>query len=122
MKTKIKSVYIASPYSPCTQLQKLPVVADLVRRARFHRINLIEAHLTDMTGYAFVCPITQSHTLARYVKFDEGFASWKDIDFKHIRDCDEVWVIMMKDWDKSIGVQAEIRSEEYTSELQSHSF
>lgn len=100
----MKMVYVASPYSHKNFF---------VRLHRFYKITKIAALLYKKYRICMFLPITQSALMQFLVPSIGGtFAEWKDVDLAAIDRCDEVWVIMMKGWNKSIGVLAEI---EYAS-------
>ncbi len=96
-----KMIYIASPFSH----------PDLdVELERFNKITEVAASLTKKYGYAFILPITQSYQLQRILPSLGGtFANWESIDLTFISHSDEVWVIKMEGWDRSVGVMAEIK-------------
>lgn len=98
----MKLIYIASPYSHIDPIVQLKREID---------INKIAARLQVKYGYAFFLPITQSAQLCRYNKTLGGsFKKWAKVDLFLIGNkCDEVWVVMLHGWDKSIGVTAEIK-------------
>lgn len=96
----MKMVYLASPYTHPNFF---------VRLYRFYKITKIAAQLYKKKKVCMFLPITQSAMMGWLVKgLGSTFKSWKDVDLKAIRKCDEVWVVRMKGWDKSIGVLAEL--------------
>lgn len=107
---KPKPVYIASPYSPTTKFQKLPIISSIVKFLRARQITRITANLLEEHNIAPICPITCSRQLAKFMKPHDGsFSLWKHIDYSYIDRVDEVWVIMMRGWQESTGVQSEIK-------------
>lgn len=107
MTTLTKMIYIASPYSP-KGVHK--IFHKVIKYFRYLKITKVIARLQDEYPYAFIGPITQSHHTAKYMKCKCSlFKSWQKRDLTYISHCDEVWVMKMKDWDKSTGVKAEIK-------------
>lgn len=107
-KHKLRVIYLASPYS---YTSKIPGVSWIVRKYRERLITQIAGRLHDSNpDVAFILPITQSHRVARYMKTNStAFSAWADRDLEFIRRSDEVWVVLMSGWDRSIGVKAEIK-------------
>lgn len=102
----LKTVYLASPYSHDDEVVMMDREYDVTNAAA----KLMEKHRVS-----FFLPITQSAAMKRFnPKLGTSFEAWKDIDLNEIRLRDEVWVLMLDGWDKSIGVLAEI---EYAKEL-----
>jgi hypothetical protein len=102
----MKLVYLASPYSDKSAK---------VRKQRAEDITRIAADLTAKYKHAMFLPITQSHAMKKY-RPDLGtdFNAWKHIDLYMVAEkCDECWVVKMKNWDKSVGVLAEIECAKY---------
>lgn len=96
----MKMVYIASPFSHKNFF---------VMCYRFYKITKIAALLYKKHKVCMFLPITQSGLMQVLVPSLGGsFASWKDVDLAAIDHCDEVWVVKMSGWDKSIGVIAEV--------------
>ncbi len=91
-------VYLCSPYSA-------PDPA--VREQRFHAACRAVAELLRAGVYVF-SPIVHSHPL---VAFDlpTEFVFWASIDREHLARCDEVAVLMLDGWAKSVGVREELR-------------
>lgn len=103
---KLKTVYLASPYSH---------EDEIIMMGREYDVTNAAAKLMDRHRVSFFLPITQSAAMKRLnPKLGTSFEAWKDIDLNEIRIRDELWVLMLDDWDKSIGVLAEI---EYAKEL-----
>lgn len=104
----MKLVYLASPFSH---------TSNKVMLKRRKDIDSIGAKLQcKHRNVAIFPPITISDTYAKISKGKLGhtFDSWRKIDFYTISKCDEVWVVKMEGWDRSIGVIAEI---EYAKSL-----
>lgn len=90
-------IYLASPYSHSD-----PVV----REERF----LITCQATAemlRAGVVVFSPIVHSHPLVAFGLPTE-WSSWERIDYAYLERCDEVVVLMLDGWDRSVGVLAEI--------------
>lgn len=100
-------VYIASPYSPIGWKQKL--IAPLLKFYRWYCVTRAIGKLHDKFPYAFIGPITQSHHTGKHRKIkNSSFSAWIRVDLTYISNCDQLWVLMLPGWKKSVGVQAEI--------------
>lgn len=98
----MKLIYLASPYSHKDKL---------IQDSREKEITYIASELQLLyPEHAFFLPITQSAALVKVNdKLTGSFEQWKKIDLFLIEHkVDEVWVVMMDGWGKSIGVQEEI--------------
>lgn len=93
--------YLASPFSH---------KSEIVMKYREELVSIVAAELTATHRVTLFMPITQSHRMSqlRPKLFGTTFSAWKDIDLDAIEHCDEVWVVKMDGWKKSIGVLAEI--------------
>lgn len=79
-----------------------------VRLKRWHEITLIGALLIEQ-GYHVFGPITESHCYSEIADgIGKGWDFWKEHDELMLSKCDELWVVTMEGWDKSIGVKGEI--------------
>jgi len=90
-------IYLASPYTHC----------DLeVCEQRFEAACRAAAELV-LVGKTVFSPVAHSHAICRYgVPGDWQF--WQLHDRRYLDVCDEVVVLMLDGWQKSVGVQAEI--------------
>lgn len=100
-----KLIYLASAYTVKTGLLKRYRMW-----LRFKKVTKIAAKLTDM-GYFLLCPITQSHEIAKYLpkgrQTDWGF--WQHLDTEMIKNCSKLFICLdIPGWEKSTGVQAEL--------------
>src|SRR5574338_41833 len=103
-----KLVYIASPFSCNTSNKSMK---KRVEEHRYEMITYIAAELKMKYGstHSFILPITQSYNLCKAEpKLQGSFEQWKEDDLLYISKCDEMWVVQMDGWNKSIGVKAEI--------------
>ena len=90
-------IYLASPYS-----HPDPTVRD----RRYLAACRAAADLLR-TGVTVFSPVVQGHVLSRFgLPTDWGF--WRRHDCEHLRRCDEVVVLTLDGWRKSVGVLAEI--------------
>lgn len=94
-------VYLASPYTHKSAH---------IMKYREEQVTITAAKLTEMFRVTLFLPITQSAAMARACPglFGHTFSAWKDIDLDAIDHSDEVWVVKLSGWKKSVGVQAEI--------------
>lgn len=106
---KPKLVYICSPY---TANHVGGIVKTVTEEARYQLITAVAAALKVKYGnkYVFFLPITQSHAMKQFKpELGGSFEAWKSDDLFVVKEkADELWVIMMGGWNKSIGVNAEI--------------
>jgi hypothetical protein len=78
--TLMKKVYLAGPYN------------HKVRAMRVYRFETI-------------CRITKTVMLAGNIVF----SFWKEQDLSFVNWCDELWIVMLPGWQKSVGVTEEIQ-------------
>ena len=90
-------IYLASPYSH-------PDPA--IRKLRFRAACKAAAALIR-AGATVYSPIVHSHPLEAY-GLPTDWKFWERIDREHLARCDDVVVLKLAGWDRSIGVQAEI--------------
>jgi hypothetical protein len=90
-------IYVASPYSHHDAA---------VRQVRFESACRVTAELIRQ-GKASYSPIAYSHPLCRYgLPLDWEF--WQKHDLQFLEMCSEVIVLKLPDWERSVGIQAEI--------------
>lgn len=96
-----KLIYLASPFSHKD---------NQVEEYREFMTTAAAAQLTQEYGYAMFLPITQSYAMKLHSpELGGSFECWKDIDLYMVREkVDEIWVLTLPGWDKSIGVLAEL--------------
>lgn len=90
-------MYLASPYSD-------PDPA--VREARFKAACRAAADLMR-AGHVVFCPVVHSHPLTAF-GLPTDWSYWERCDREFLRRCDEVVVLTLDGWQRSVGVQAEI--------------
>ena len=93
-------VFIAVPTSGVI-IDGRPGEAFLKNIAIYHRV------FRDAT---FVVPMIQDYALLPFLEgIDATWEVWGQHCERHIKACDEVWVIQFDGWETSTGVQAEIK-------------
>jgi nucleoside 2-deoxyribosyltransferase len=91
-------IYLAAPYSH---------PEPSVREQRFRAACIAAARLIR-AGHVIFSPISHGHPIAAYgLPTDWWF--WERHDREQLAQCDEVVVLTLDGWRKSVGVQAEIR-------------
>lgn len=91
-------IYIASPYShPDKQVEQW-------------RYEMVQKEVADMcrAGHYAYSPIVHCHPMAQLHSLPTDAAWWREHNEAFLRKCDKLVVLMLEDWDKSIGVRAEI--------------
>lgn len=96
-------IYLASPYSS--------EFADITER-RVRQVESAAAHLIEK-GHLIFSPIVHSHPIADQVSFSSqnvpgAMSPWMKYDHAMIDKSDELWVLMLPEWEKSLGVANEI--------------
>jgi len=92
-------IYLAVPYS-----HPSPRIRDF----RFVMANEAAA-LLICQGHHVFSPISHSHPIATAHELPKDFSFWHDFDLSFLtRWAEEVYLLELEDWDKSIGVQAEL--------------
>jgi len=90
-------IYLASPYSHYEQE---------VRLERFNAVCDCAAAFIGQ-GYFIYSPIAHNHALVKF-GLPVSWEFWKKYDENFLEVCSELWVLMLPDWNESVGVQAEI--------------
>jgi hypothetical protein len=90
-------IYLASPYTH-------PDPA--IRRKRFEAACCAAAQLIRQ-GKTVFSPIAHSHSICQQ-GLPIDWAYWEGHDLEFLKVCDEVVVLKLDGWQKSVGVQAEI--------------
>ena len=96
----MKRIYLACPYSDKDKLVEL---------YRFKKVNQVAAKLMLM-GFAIFSPISHSVPIAEHIpdsNNDHDF--WLSQDKEFIDVCDEMYVLCLKGWHESFGVNWEIK-------------
>jgi hypothetical protein len=91
-------IYVASPYSDSDEA---------VVKARLLQVTHYTAHLNKIGHVAF-SPIVHGHQLAETLNMPTDFDFWQTHCLSFLSVCNEMRVLMIPGWEKSIGVKAEI--------------
>ena len=91
-------IYLASPYSH---------KGDAIRRLRYELVCEAAAKIMA-AGIMVYSPIAHTHSIAESGELPQGYDFWKELDERLIKACDELWVLMLVGWDKSVGTAQEI--------------
>lgn len=92
-------IYLAVPYS-----DKDPAVQE----ARFNIVNKVAAKLMAEGKYIF-SPISHTHPIALAGKLPGDWQFWEGYDRCILSCCCKLTVLRLPGWEKSTGVQAEIK-------------
>ena len=98
-------VYLASPYS-----NPDPGVMHL----NFIKIAILAADLNSK-GIVAISPIVYGHTLLSFHEMPSDWEFWKNFCISILVKCEKMIVYKMDGWDKSRGVQEEIKIAEELS-------
>ena len=93
-------IYLAGPYSHKDE------------RVRKFRAKMIDKKCAELInqGYCVFSPISHSHTLVEFLPFESrDWDFWKKQDYTHLMTCQELHVFCLPGWNKSRGVNDEIR-------------
>lgn len=91
-------IYLASPYTH---------EDTSVKRRRFELASKAAAALMRF-GHVVFSPIAMTHPMALYGDMTGAWAFWERFDTAFVNVCDELWVLQLDGWDRSVGVTAEI--------------
>lgn len=91
-------MYLASPYS-----HKDPFVREM-------RYLVTTQALADALklGVAVYSPIVHCHELAKIADLPRDAAFWRNYNFTMLGCAEQLWVLMLEGWDKSVGVGEEV--------------
>jgi hypothetical protein len=96
-------IYLASPYN-----HKNPAI----REQRYKEVLKATAKLIK-AGCIIYSPIVHNHFVALQIEEScgshAGFDKWERFDCKMISRCDELWVLKIDGWEKSVGIAGEIK-------------
>lgn len=92
-------VYLAAPYWHDIES---------VREDRFLEICRAAGRIM-LDGHVVFSPISHSHPIAKWTANTGSHDFWLRQDFPFVDWCDQVWVLKLPGWTKSIGIKAEIR-------------
>lgn len=91
-------IYLGSPYSS-------PDPA--IQQQRFERVTQAAAWLMQH-GQSVFSPITHSHNIEQHFSYRRDWEFWAKQDLPLMQACDELFILTLEGWERSIGVQAEI--------------
>lgn len=101
----MKTIYLATPYS---FKSKIPLLGRLIMWCRCRTVTKVAAILMG-EGHNVFSPITHSHHIARIGKLPQlDHEFWLRMDKWYVDRCDQVYVLNVVGWSKSVGVQREI--------------
>ena len=95
----MKRIYLASPYSN-------PDI--MVKEQRFLAACGKAGELMSL-GFLVYSPIAHSHPIAKICDLPTDFKYWQEVNHEYILWADEVWVLMLPDWEYSAGIKNEIK-------------
>ena len=94
-----KLIYLAQPYSHENKD---------VRIWRYEKA--LKAVAAGMKWHVyFISPIIQSHLVAETFDLSTDFEYWKIMDEAILSRCDEMWILNLPGWYKSVGVKEEYK-------------
>ena len=96
---KKKKIYVAAPYSDPN---------NKVMKERFDLVTKEVGKLMKL-GYLSFSPVTLYHPVAEVCELPRTWDYWEEVDSMYLEWADELWVLMIRGWKKSVGVNAEIR-------------
>lgn len=91
--------YLACPYSH----------PDKAVREHRYRVATKTAGRLIKKGYTIFSPITHSHPIHEMSKLPTDWEFWKKQDMDYLSCCSRLFVIKIRGWRESVGVQEEIR-------------
>jgi hypothetical protein len=94
----MKSVYLAAPLSHRFKF---------IMWRRYRIVSQI-AGLLMWDGYIVFSPLSHSHMIAKLNKSSRNWSFWSYQDYHQLKKNDELFVLTLKGWEKSTGVQCEI--------------
>lgn len=91
-------IYLASPYSHPEERIRIRRYL-LTREFVWHHLQL---------GVSLFSPIVYAHQFARDFSAPIDAASWQFFNDDVLELCNAMWILTLPEWDKSVGVNAEI--------------
>lgn len=91
-------MYLASPYS-----HKDP----FVREIRYLMTTQALAEALKLGVYIY-SPIVHCHELAKIADLPRDAAFWREYNFTMLNCAEQLWVLMLEGWEKSVGITEEI--------------
>ena len=96
---KNKLVYLATPYTSKDWT---------VKENRFDKVNQVAAKLIAK-GEIIFSPISMAHPIAKAGELPGNWEFWDKFDRAYLECCYKLYVLTLKGWEESTGVQAEIK-------------
>jgi hypothetical protein len=103
MKTKL--IYLATPFTSFDKEQKFKLIEEHSRYVEASRITIS----LIKQGYNIYSPIVYAYSMATTNNLPTDWKYWSNFLEVILPKCDILWVAKMEGWDKSTGVQEEIR-------------
>ena len=100
-------VYLASPYSSGIPAHYSQRYIPTFLGERYHAAVSACAWLAN-EGHIVHSPIVHWHVVAKQHKLRKDHEFWKDQNDAMLEWCDAVYVLMLKGWEKSIGIKEEV--------------
>lgn len=94
-----KLIYLASPYSS---------PSPAVQEKRFQHACDAAAHFIREGRFVF-SPIAHTHPISSW-GLPGDWKFWSEFDRMMIERCDELWVLRLPGWGRSVGVAAEVKT------------
>jgi nucleoside 2-deoxyribosyltransferase len=107
-------IYLAAPYTWVNKSKEIglskPDYSEIEKRTKQERFELINEAAAKLTisGFAVISPISQNHVIAENHNLPDAFDFWEDDNLNILARCDMLFVLTIKGWDISQGVQSEI--------------
>tara|TARA_B100001063_G_scaffold227047_1_gene237132 strand:- start:13095 stop:13451 length:357 start_codon:yes stop_codon:yes gene_type:complete len=98
-------IYLASVYSLDAKTDSEEHKA--LREKRYLQVMRKTKELLEQ-GLTVLSPIVHCHPMSVIYGLPKDFSFWEKLDKSYIDNCDVVWVYMMKGWERSEGITAEI--------------
>lgn len=95
-------VYLGCPYSHDDRE---------IQKKRFEQVTLVAAKMVALGIHVF-SPITQSHVMRSQFDLPGGWEYWEANDRAFLSVSDRLVVLKLDGWEKSVGLQAEIKMAE----------
>lgn len=92
-------IYLAQPYS---------INADESLKEERYQKGVKKVAELIKQGYNVISPILLSHEPSKQYDLPSDFDYWERVDKELILCCDEVWVLMLEEWESSKGIKAEV--------------
>ena len=90
--------YLASPFSD---------EDEAVQEQRFNDVCRAAGELLNAGNFVY-SPIAHSKPIADQSQLPTDFAFWQAYDEEMIKRCDEVWVLKLEGWNRSVGIYNEV--------------